>query len=73
MWPHSFDCVQPVDRAIAVRCEDEVTGMDQSRKTMRHFYCRDVLWETFEAMAADFDCSVFPSDSLRGLRALRGL
>ena len=58
MWPHSFDCVQPVDRAIAVRCEDEVTGMDQSRKTMRHFYCRDVLWETFEAMAADFDCSV---------------
>ncbi|MBK9070421.1 MAG: FHA domain-containing protein [Myxococcales bacterium] len=32
--------------------------MDQSKKTMRHFYCRDVLWETFEQMAADFDCSV---------------
>jgi hypothetical protein len=32
--------------------------MDQSKKTMRHFYCRDALWETFEAMAADFDCSV---------------
>ena len=32
--------------------------MDQSKKTMRHFYCRDVLWETFEQMANDFDCSL---------------
>jgi hypothetical protein len=32
--------------------------MDQSKKTMRHFYCRDVLWETFEQMASDFDCSI---------------
>jgi len=32
--------------------------MDQSKKTMRHFYCRDVFWETFEQMASDFDCSV---------------
>ena len=32
--------------------------MDQTKKTMRHFYCRDVLWETFEAMANDFDCSI---------------
>src|SRR5688572_29884927 len=32
--------------------------MDQSKKTMRHFYCRDVLWETFEQMANDFDCSI---------------
>lgn len=32
--------------------------MDQSKKTMRHFYCRDVLWETFEQMATDFDCSI---------------
>jgi hypothetical protein len=32
--------------------------MDQDKKTMRHFYCRDVLWETFEAMANDFDCSI---------------
>lgn len=31
--------------------------MDQNRKTMRHFYCRDDLWETFETMATDFDCS----------------
>src|SRR5688500_1451640 len=32
--------------------------MDQSKKTMRHFYCRDALWETFEQMANDFDCSI---------------
>src|SRR3954465_1058444 len=32
--------------------------MEQSKKTMRHFYCRDVLWETFEQMANDFDCSI---------------
>ncbi len=32
--------------------------MDQSKKTMRHFYCRDALWEVFEQMAKDFDCSV---------------
>ena len=32
--------------------------MDHSKKTMRHFYCRDVLWETFELMANDFDCSI---------------
>jgi hypothetical protein len=32
--------------------------VDQSKKTMRHFYCRDVLWETFEQMANDFDCSI---------------
>jgi hypothetical protein len=32
--------------------------MDQTKKTMRHFYCRDVLWETFESMANDFDCSI---------------
>ena len=33
-------------------------SMDQSKKTMRHFYCRDVLWGTFEQMANDFDCSI---------------
>jgi len=32
--------------------------MDPSKKTMRHFYCRDVLWETFEQMAQAFDCSI---------------
>jgi hypothetical protein len=44
------------DRKIAGRGPDE--AMDQSKKTMRHFYCRDVLWETFEQMANDFDCSI---------------
>jgi hypothetical protein len=29
-----------------------------SRKSMRHFYCRDVLWTTFEQMATDFGVSV---------------
>ena len=32
--------------------------MEQNKKTMRHFYCRDVLWDTFEQMANDFDCSI---------------
>src|SRR5210317_1982703 len=32
--------------------------MDQNKKTMRHFYCRDVLWDIFEQMANDFDCSI---------------
>src|SRR3954469_18812772 len=38
--------------------KERTTRMDQSKKTMRHFYCRDVLWETFEQMANDFDCSI---------------
>jgi len=29
-----------------------------SRKSMRHFYCKDVLWDTFESMATDFAVSV---------------
>ncbi len=32
--------------------------MDQSKKTMRHFYCRDSLWESFEDLAGEFDCSI---------------
>ena len=32
--------------------------MDQTKKTMRHFYCRDVLWETFEQMARELECSI---------------
>ncbi|HEY3355020.1 MAG TPA: hypothetical protein VGQ83_17330, partial [Polyangia bacterium] len=32
--------------------------MDPSKKTMRHYYCRDVLWEAFEQMASSFDCSI---------------
>ncbi len=29
-----------------------------SRKSMRHFYCKDVLWDTFDSMATDFAVSV---------------
>lgn len=44
---------------IAPKVGSESKGsMDQSKKTMRHFYCRDLLWETFEQMANDFDCSI---------------
>ena len=43
---------------IQSRPAGELSQMDQSKKTMRHFYCRDVLWETFEQMANDFDCSI---------------
>src|SRR5438132_535487 len=35
-----------------------IVPMELGKKTMRHFYCRDALWETFEQMASDFDCSV---------------
>jgi pSer/pThr/pTyr-binding forkhead associated (FHA) protein len=29
-----------------------------SKKSMRHFYCRDTLWEVYENMASDFSVSV---------------
>src|SRR5262245_66242374 len=28
---------------------------DQERKTLRHFYCRDSLWQTFERMSDNLD------------------
>jgi hypothetical protein len=28
---------------------------DMNRKTLRHFYCRDALWHSFERMSEDFD------------------
>lgn len=28
---------------------------DVNRKTLRHFYCRDALWHSFERMSEDFD------------------
>src|SRR5438874_10653085 len=31
---------------------------DPNRKTPRSFQCRDVLWETFEQMARELECSV---------------
>jgi len=31
---------------------------DLNKKTLRHFYCRDVLWQCFELMSEDFDRGV---------------
>jgi hypothetical protein len=31
---------------------------DVNKKTLRHFYCRDVLWQSFEKMSEDFDRGV---------------
>src|SRR5215813_13121178 len=31
---------------------------DPNKKTARTFQCRDVLWETFEQMARELECSV---------------
>src|SRR5687767_12669567 len=28
---------------------------DPNRKTLRHFYCRDALWHSFERMSEDLD------------------
>ena len=32
--------------------------MDQNKKTLRQFQCRDYLWEIFEQMSAELECSV---------------
>ncbi len=32
--------------------------MADNKKTMRHFYCRDVLWDTFSQMSKDFSVSI---------------
>lgn len=29
--------------------------MDPNKKTLRHFYCRDALWQSFERMSEDLD------------------
>src|SRR6188472_3609477 len=34
-----------------------MTTQDQNKKTLRHFQCRDYLWEIFEQMSAELDCS----------------
>src|ERR1700722_15588157 len=31
---------------------------DPNKKSSRNFQCRDVLWETFEQMARELECSV---------------
>jgi hypothetical protein len=30
---------------------------DQNKKTVRHFQCRDYLWDIFEQMSAELECS----------------
>ena len=30
---------------------------DQNKKTLRHFQCRDYLWDIFEQMSAELECS----------------
>lgn len=30
-------------------------SVDLNKKTLRHFYCRDVLWQCFERISEDFD------------------
>lgn len=32
--------------------------MDQNKKTLRQFQCRDYLWEIFEQMSGELECSV---------------
>src|SRR4051812_18477664 len=34
-----------------------MTTHDQNKKTLRHFQCRDYLWEIFEQMSAELECS----------------
>ncbi len=33
-------------------------NQDQNKKTLRQFQCRDYLWEIFEQMSAELECSV---------------
>lgn len=33
-------------------------SMDLNKKTLRHFYCRDLLWQCFERMSEDLDRGV---------------
>jgi hypothetical protein len=34
-----------------------MTTQDQNKKTLRHFQCRDYLWEIFEQMSSELECS----------------
>jgi neural Wiskott-Aldrich syndrome protein len=37
---------------------DDEMSADPNKKSARNFQCRDVLWETFEQMARELECSV---------------
>ena len=32
-------------------------SQEQNKKTLRHFQCRDYLWDIFEQMSAELECS----------------
>ncbi|MBI2892671.1 MAG: FHA domain-containing protein [Deltaproteobacteria bacterium] len=34
------------------------SSQNQNKKTLRHFQCRDFLWEIFEQMSAELECSI---------------
>ena len=34
-----------------------MTTQDQNKKTLRSFQCRDYLWELFEQMSGELECS----------------
>jgi hypothetical protein len=47
---------------------------DSTRKTLRHFYCRDVLWQSFERMSEALDRGVdeLVNEAMRGLAQQQG-
>lgn len=47
---------------------------DPSRKTLRHFYCRDVLWQSFERMSEVLDRGVdeLVNEAMRALAQQQG-
>src|SRR5690606_19202027 len=48
---------------------------DQNKKTLRAFQCREYLWEVFERMSAELDCSVdyLINESMRQYARSRGV
>ena len=47
---------------------------DSTRKTLRHFYCRDVLWQSFERMSEALDRGVdeLVNEAMRALAQQQG-
>jgi hypothetical protein len=47
---------------------------DPSRKTLRHFYCRDLLWKSFEQMSEELDRGVdeLVNDAMRAFARQQG-
>ena len=48
-------CVEP---AMQARTKLPMSTADPNKKSARTFQCRDVLWETFEQMARELECSI---------------